>query len=39
MIKQHNPTLHAMVKQLVEQLERQAAQQGVEMRRAGELPE
>lgn len=38
MIKQHNPTLHAMVKQLVEQLERQAAQQGVEMQRAGELP-
>ena len=39
MIKQHNPTLHAMVKQLVEQMERSAAQQGVEMQRAGELPQ
>ena len=37
-MRQHNDTLHAMVKQLVEQMEQRAAQQGVEMQRAGELP-
>ena len=39
MIKQRNQTLHAMVKQLVEQMEYQASQKGIEMQRAGELPE
>lgn len=38
-LRRGNPTLHAMVKQLVEQMEQQARQQGVEMQRAGELPE
>jgi len=37
-LREGNPTLHAMVKQLVEQMEQQARQQGVEMQRNGELP-
>lgn len=37
-LRQKNQTLHAMVRQLVEQMERQAAQQGVEMQRNGQLP-
>ena len=37
-LREGNPTLHAMVKQLVEQMERQAAQQGIDMQRSGELP-
>lgn len=38
MLREKNPTLHAMVKQLVEQMEQGAAQQGIEMQRSGELP-
>lgn len=37
-LRNGNETLHAMVKQLVEQMERGAAQKGIEMQRAGELP-
>lgn len=36
-LRNGNPTLHAMVKQLVEQMEQHARQQGVEMQRNGEL--
>ena len=38
LMKEHNPTLHAMVKQIVEQMERQAANEGIQMQRNGELP-
>lgn len=38
-IKAGNPSLHALVKQMVSQMENSAAQKGVEMQRAGELPE
>ena len=38
LMKQHNPTLHAMVLQMVHQMEDQAKQKGVEMQRSGELP-
>ena len=37
-LRKGNPTLHAMVKQMVEQMERQAGREGIEMQRAGELP-
>lgn len=37
-LRKGNQTLHAMVKQLVEQMEQRARQQGVEMQRNGELP-
>ena len=39
MIRDKNKTLHAMVRQMVETMERGAAQKGIEMQRAGELPE
>lgn len=36
-LREGNPTLHAMVKQLVENMEEQARQTGVEMQRQGQL--
>jgi hypothetical protein len=38
LMKHHNPTLHAMVLQMVRQMDDQAKQKGVEMQRSGELP-